>query len=307
MGSPAVVDDLKESNGRDTCPSYVKKLGDAVGVLARAKQKSWNYEDPIDIEPEEVATLSLGLDGTCMHLVDGGGWREAMAGTISMYDGDGERLHTIYLGSAPEYGKEAFLEHLDSAWEKAQKRYPNATTQGLADGAPWIWKWLNERTEFQVLDFYHMSEYVSKAASALYKSKGEQEAFKEEWLHYIKHHCRGVYKLIEELEGKLKGKLPMAAREALLVVVEYLRNQAHRPEYLTEIQANRPIGSGVTEAACKRLVKARMCQSGMRWKYEGAANIIALRALVLTIGQWDQFWQRMIRYGGYLTLRATNN
>lgn len=32
----------------------------------------------------------------------------AMAGTIALYDSEGERLHTIYMGATPEYGKEAF-------------------------------------------------------------------------------------------------------------------------------------------------------------------------------------------------------
>ena len=29
-----------------------------------------------------------------------------MTGTIALYDSEGERLHTIYLGATPEYGKE---------------------------------------------------------------------------------------------------------------------------------------------------------------------------------------------------------
>jgi hypothetical protein len=33
-----------------------------------------------------------------------------MSGTLSLYAEDGERLHTIYVGGAPEYGKDAFLK-----------------------------------------------------------------------------------------------------------------------------------------------------------------------------------------------------
>jgi hypothetical protein len=36
-------------------------------------------------------------------------WREAMTGSLSLYDKHGERLHTIYVGAAPEYGKETFF------------------------------------------------------------------------------------------------------------------------------------------------------------------------------------------------------
>jgi hypothetical protein len=30
-----------------------------------------------------------------------------------VYDSEGERQHTIYLGAAPEYGKKSFLERLE--------------------------------------------------------------------------------------------------------------------------------------------------------------------------------------------------
>ena len=61
--------------------------------------------------------------------------------------------------------------------------------------------------------------------------------------------------------------------------------------------ANYPIGSGVTEAACKTLVKQRLCQSGMRWKEKGASVVLSLRALVLTEQRWDQFWSKVNQYG----------
>jgi hypothetical protein len=52
------------------------------------------------------------LDATCMlHCEEG--WRQAMVGTISLYDAEGERLHTVYLGAPPEYGKEDFYQQMD--------------------------------------------------------------------------------------------------------------------------------------------------------------------------------------------------
>jgi hypothetical protein len=43
--------------------------------------------------------------------------------------------------------------------------------------------------------------------------------------------------------------------------------------------ANEPIGSGVTEAACKVIVKQRLCGSGMKWTEDGASVVLSLRAL----------------------------
>ena len=58
-----------------------------------------------------------------------------------------------------------------------------------------------------------------------------------------------------------------------------------------------PIGSGVTEAACKTLVKQRLCQSGMKWKNKGVSIILRLRALVCTQGRWEEFWDRISQVG----------
>jgi hypothetical protein len=55
---------------------------------------------------------------------------------------------------------------------------------------------LTERTDYQLLDFFRMSEYVSKAAVAVYKSGQEQENFKKDWRHRIKHHNNGASELL---------------------------------------------------------------------------------------------------------------
>ena len=67
--------------------------------------------------------------------------------------------------------------------------------------------------------------------------------------------------------------------------------------YVRHLDMGMPIGSGVTEAACKTLVKQRLCRSGMRWVEQGAQVILSLRALLLTETRWAQFWQKIDQYG----------
>jgi hypothetical protein len=61
-----------------------------------------------------------------------------------------------------------------------------------------------------------------------------------------------------------------------------------------------PIGSGVTEADCKNVIKARMCKSGMRWKKDGASNVIALRTLLLSDMRWKQYWNKIMKVGTFI-------
>jgi hypothetical protein len=55
------------------------------------------------------------------------------------------------------------------------------------------------------------------------------------------------------------------------------------------VRCNRPIGSGVTEAACKVVVKQRLCVSGARWSERGSSVVLSLWTLVLMAGHWDEF------------------
>ena len=58
-----------------------------------------------------------------------------------------------------------------------------------------------------------------------------------------------------------------------------------------------PIGSGVTEAACKTLVKARLCGSGMKWTREGAQTVLTLRALLRSTSRWASLWKHLDVHG----------
>jgi hypothetical protein len=81
--------------------------------------------------------------------------------------------------------------------------------------------------------------------------------------------------------------------------ITYFTNQsgAGRMDYAPRVAAHEPIGSGVTEAACKVIVKQRLCGSGMKWKEPGAAAVLSVRCLTYTTGRWDQFWSKIDQHG----------
>ena len=79
--------------------------------------------------------------------------------------------------------------------------------------------------------------------------------------------------------------------------VTYFENQKAKMTYAKNQLEHLPIGSGVTESACKTLVKQRLCNSGMRWKEAGAQSVLSLRALTYTNNRWDQFWNKLDQYG----------
>ena len=298
-GADAVVDDLLECHHRKISNRYVKSLGDTVGAYAVAKEETWNYALPKFERP--CASIAIGVDGTCMLLHEDG-WREAMAGTIAFYDAQGERLHTIYAGAIPEYGKEKFHTKFHREVDRVKEAYPNVPYIGLGDGAVDNWSYLKPLTDHQTLDFYHASEYVGKAAVVMFKGakkKEEREAWLEDQLHQLKHKQGATSRLLSVLEDFISTSPVKNAedRKKFQSAVTYLRNQKGRMKYSYSVERNWPIGSGVTEAACKTLIKHRLCKSGSRWKDDGALAVLSIRGLRLTPGRWQEFWQKVDQYG----------
>ena len=130
---------------------------------------------------------------------------------------------------------------------------------------------------------------------------------KQEWLnnthHNLKNKTGAATKILNEIETfRNNNKLSENRRNKLDTVITYFENNQSRMAYAKHSKSNRPIGSGVTEAACKTLVKQRLCSSGMRWKEKGAASVLSLRALVHTDCRWEQFWEKLDNEG--LTLAA---
>jgi hypothetical protein len=297
FGSSRVIEDLRENHGRTVARSFVQNVADAVAAVASAKEEDWGFALPKPEEP--VATVTIGMDGTCLLMCEGG-WRETMVGTIGLYDRAGDRQHTIYLAATPEYGKATFLDRMEREVERVKAAYPQARYVGLADGAKGNWEFLGRHTEVQVIDFWHAAEYLSDAADVLFAGQpGEKRPWLESACHRLKHEPGAARQLTRDLKRRAAEKGISGDQPEVAAAVTYFTNQskAGRMDYPPLVGSHIPIGSGVTEAACKVLVKQRLCGSGMKWKEPGAAAVLSVRCLTYTTGRWSQFWSRVDRYG----------
>jgi hypothetical protein len=291
--------DFLECQGRKISTSFLQNLSQKVAGIAEQQEILWHYDLPNFQKP--IASIALSLDGTCMHLSKEG-WREAMAGTISFYDAKGDRQHTIYLGATPEYGKADFLRRFTAEIERVKAHFPEAKRVGLADGAESNWQFLTPHTQTQILDFYHASSYLGAVANAKFpKDKSAHKAWLEDRCHQLKNKVGAAEALYNEMvllqARKCTQKLPQHLRDKLGAAITYYKNHRHQMDYPSYTENYFPIGSGVTEAACKTLIKQRFCLAGRRWKQPGAAGILNLRALVLTAQRWTQFWQKINLFG----------
>ncbi len=301
----AVAEDFSTNHNRPLVKGFIQRVSEVVSGVVQAKEESWSYHVP-EIEESDIRTVSIGLDGTCM-LMCSGSYRQAMVGTISLYDEEGERQHTTYIAAPPEYGKQQFKERLTREIERTKDLYPDALRIGLADGAKDNWSFLEQHTDKQTLDFFHATEYLSDVADSIFSQEEQKE--RKKWLkdscHKLKHTSGYATKILQEMEGLIeKGSIQEKKRKPVDAAISYFRNNTakSRMNYAENIAANQPIGSGVTEAACKVIVKQRLCKSGMRWKEKGAGVILSLRTLVRSTGRWKQFWSKVNQYGFPVTV-----
>ena len=299
LNARAVQADLEQNHGRTVAASYIQNVAEWVGDIATAKEEDWEYAMPALERP--IATVVVSLDGAMIPMADAAGYREAMVGTLSFYDHAGERQHSIYLAAAPEYGKQAFLQRMEREIVRAKQHFPAALYLGIADGAASNWRFLEQHTDRQLIDFFHATEYVGKVAQATYpyrQAEGQRAQWQHEYCTKLEHDPDALDVLIGEAARlSQRHSLSQKVRDGAISAWTYFTNHRHQMDYPGFLAAGLPIGSGVTEAACKTLVKQRLCASGMRWKTKGAGIVLSLRALTHTAGRWAQFWRKIDQFG----------
>jgi hypothetical protein len=152
----------------------------------------------------------------------------------------------------------------------------------VADGAHWIWNVAEQLFPgaTEIVDWYHASQYVWNAASALY---GEGTSARSEWAQQqLDALWEGrVADVLLELQTHLE--LGGAIEEA----VSYYTTHRNRLDYPAYRARELQIGSGTIESSCKQLVSARLKQAGMLWSEAGAAAVVAVRAW-LKSGRWNE-------------------
>lgn len=296
MPSTQVQQDLRDNHGRQISRCCLQDISEAVGHIIQEKEETWHYNVPK--LGETIETVAIGVDGTCMLLMKEG-YREAMVGTLSFYNKQGERQHTTYVGATPEYGKATFWQRMEREIAQVKTIYPQATYVGVADGAKDHWSFLEQHTQKQNLDFYHVTGYLKAAAYAAYpRHKRKRNQWIDDSCHTLKHQTNGAAQLLTEMKSFQIKKLSNKITEQLESSITYFKNHLEKMNYAKSIAEHIPIGSGVTEAACKTLVSLRLCQSGMKWLEKGASIVLGLRTLTQSSGRWKQFWNKMTQYGG---------
>jgi hypothetical protein len=106
---------------------------------------------------------------------------------------------------------------------------------------------------------------------------------------------RGVEKVIQSAKYAIKVNLTSQIKiRGANSELRYFCNHRKMMNYDYFVKKGWPIGSGVVEAACKSIVKQRMCRSGQRWTIQGGQHILNLGTYVKS-NRWNQFYDELIK------------
>lgn len=307
---------------------YLQPSKSALGRLSTQLGETWDAEKTsleqmlykeITI-PENAVTVSASLDGIMIPLnkkVENGYqapelvdkpseeerkeyqekkakafYREASCAAINFYDEEGERLKTLRFGRMPEEGKKTLKSMIQQTISTIVSKQPEINLIKIADGAVDNWRFLSDTLYpgkgIELLDYFHASDHLNDAMEAAY-GKDSPQATSEyrKYKNRLKIEMGGIDKVINTLKYLSKKK---PDNKKLKTELKYFRNNRHRMKYAQAIEANYPIGSGVTEATCKTLVTQRMKCAGMRWDIKGGQGVLTARSLIQS-EQFDKGWE----------------
>jgi hypothetical protein len=256
--------------------------------------------------------LAVGRDGIMVPLRGDQPWREAAVGTLSVHDRRGRRLGTVYLGQMPEAQQATLSEELTrlirevlAEWTGPPPRLAYITDAGhhpttyfhdvlqrLADphrpGRCLVWTW--------VVDFSHACCHLTRLAEALF---GDDAAARHAWLRrmrrLLKERPHGVFCVLHSAARLHHDRwLPQKAEAAYQAAYGYLREHLASMQYAAFRRQGLPIGSGVTEAACKTVFTQRFKESGMSWHLDSGQRILDLRVILLS-GLWEPVFRSWLQ------------
>jgi hypothetical protein len=247
--------------------------------------------------------LAVGRDGTFVPIRDQASYREAATATISVHDRSGQRLGTLYLGRMPEPGQEtlshqltALIREVVTRWSGPLPRLAYITDAGhhpteyyntvlkrmghpTRPGERLVWEW--------VVDYYHACEYIHRMAEELFGETREGHAWAWKMSRWLKSKPHGAFRVLHSAAA-LRSRYGLhGSKKRFQKAYDYLAHRLPYLNYRRHRQCHLPIGSGVTEAACKTVFTQRLKQAGMSWSIEGGQVIVDLRVVRLS-GVWTQ-------------------
>ena len=256
--------------------------------------------------------LAVGRDGITLCTSPHSFYEVATTATLTVYDRRGKRLGSVYLAYAPQLGQQqmtdeltALIEEVLRRWEGPLPRLAYVTDAGDHESAYYrrVLKKLQhpttgKRLKWQwIVDFYHAAQRLTVMAEALFGVRHDKGRAAAAWAARMRKLLKkpnGPFRVLHAAAA-MRGRCSMSASasDKFQTAYNYLRTRTRHMQYAEFRRQGLPIGSGITEAACKTVFTQRLKLSGMRWSRPGAQTILDLRVILLS-GVWHTVYRAAV-------------
>ena len=254
-------------------------------------------------------TLSVGRDGVMIPIVKQSKYKEACTATLSILDRCGRRIGTVYLGQMPQAHQAmlsaeltTLLQEVLARWDGVLPRLVYVTDCGSHPTAYFeeiLSKMPNPRQPTQrlewewIVDYYHACQYITALAEAIFGPGRAAFAWSAKQRKILKEQSGGIYRVLRSAGALRTIRGLIGSEDNYEKAYRYLRSRTSKMDYRTYRHFRLPIGSGITEAACKIVFTQRFKLSGMKWKLDGGGDILRLRIIALS-RIWSQVRDRTL-------------
>ena len=259
------------------------------------RQQTLHHGRRINQIPTESAcgaqTLIVQMDGTMIPVVQSGNgpdarkdkqlfWREARLCLARSQD-KAQALYGSTLGTAETAGwvwREVAL---------AAGLIQKSQVHGLGDGAPWIVDKFRDNFGQQgsyLLDFYHVSEYLAKAAPQIVAKGKERHWIRRQQARLLNNQ---THKVLKSLQSHIEP--PQLEEAPVSAAYRYLTERRDCLDYATAQARHLPIGSGEVESGHRHVIQKRLKVAGAWWKETNAHFMLNLRTARAN-HQWKHYW-----------------
>ena len=300
-----VLEQLRKEHG---VSMGVKRLRNLVAALAEGFSE---YREASQVEAllkalqeadfsrgNRKPVIAVGRDGITLRQYKNGIFEIATAATVTAFDRSGKRLTTVYLAWQPELGQTTMSKMLTGLltevleqWHGPLPTLAYVTDSGSSESSYYkdaLERMCHPRTGKRlawqrVADYYHAAERVWKMSEMLFGKKNKRyQPWARRMLRLLKKPNGPKRVLHSAATHKARRNLGKKRLKEFNTAYNYIRNRTKWMQYSHFKNRHIPLGSGITEAACKTVYTQRLKLSGMRWESEGAQWILSLRSILLS-------------------------
>lgn len=266
----------------DILPSRAEIESRINQVKGRKKQR------PVLVVASDGANVKIRPPGKRDEKRGAGKYKEAKGFRFYLLHGD------QILQVASWHQKES-AEQLADDLKKAAERIPRDKVRVclIADGDPTLWKAMKAAFPGarEVLDYFHVREYIHAVAEAYYADDPDKA------IHWVESTMTRLSLKggVSHVIGGLKRMQPQSqdVKEQIRKTITYLSNNKGRLNYRGARTGGYPIGSGGIESANKFICHTRLKRSGAWWLIPNCNNMLKLRCAIVN-GTFDDVFAKYV-------------